>query len=215
MSASIQTEEVPHSPLGASSSKRWLNCPGSIQLAQKMGPEDQRKSGWSADEGTAAHELAATCILHDQEPWEYAGTEILVGSSSFTVNEDMVAAVQEYVEFVRSLYEEHREKGALIRVERRLASELHKDAYGTADVTIEVPEERLIVTDYKHGIGIPVEAYDEQTCIYGYLAYENREVTKTVDHVDLYIVQPRAFHSQGSIRHYATTATALPRLMLT
>ena len=61
-----------HSPLGASSAERWMNCPGSVALIQALkleGTDDPeyRKMG------TAAHAAAAHITLNDMDAWEVVG----------------------------------------------------------------------------------------------------------------------------------------------
>lgn len=49
-----------HSNLGASSAKRWMNCPGSNALIEHAPPEQSSKY---AAEGTAAHWVGEQLIL--------------------------------------------------------------------------------------------------------------------------------------------------------
>ncbi len=56
---------VAHALLSPSSAERWMQCPGSVALS--YGAPDS--SSEYADEGTAAHELAAMCLraYHDND----------------------------------------------------------------------------------------------------------------------------------------------------
>ena len=49
-----------HARLGASSSKRWMTCPGSVVLEEQM---DEETSAY-AEEGTKAHALAEAKLRH-------------------------------------------------------------------------------------------------------------------------------------------------------
>jgi hypothetical protein len=208
VSEALHAEEVAHSSLGASSAKRWMNCTASPQLTAKLPEEERRGAGYAADEGTAAHEVAARCLKEDKEPWEFIGTEIIVGSRSFTVDDEMADAVAHHVSFVYDLCSRYAEHDAMLSVEVGLYSDLHSKAFGTSDVVLEVPGlGLLIIVDYKHGIGVTAEPHDEQTNYYGYLAVERSD--HTFEQVQLYIVQPRHPHPKGVIRRYDTTPEEL------
>ena len=63
------TELQPaHAILGASSSERWFNCPGSVNAIAKLPDKYLNLSSPEADEGTLAHEyLAKRCEGKIQE----------------------------------------------------------------------------------------------------------------------------------------------------
>lgn len=204
----LRAEEVAHSTLGASSAKRWMNCTASPQLTAKLPQEERRGAGYAADEGTAAHEVAARCLKEDKESWEFIGTEIVVGSRSFIVDDEMADAVAQHVSFVYDLCTQYAEYDAMLSIEVPLYSDLHSKAFGTSDVVLEVPGlGLLIIIDYKHGIGVTAEPYDEQTNYYGYLAVERSD--NVFSEIQLYIVQPRHPHPKGTIRRYDTTPEKL------
>ena len=64
-----------HALLSASAAHRWGNCPGS--LAMEAGQEN--KSSGYADEGTAAHELAAWCLKHTMTAKQWPDDFIQIG----------------------------------------------------------------------------------------------------------------------------------------
>jgi hypothetical protein len=78
------------------------------------------------------------------------------------------------------------------------------DLFGTVDILIIVPGERIIVIDFKHGRGVTVEPDSSQLKYYGALSLENllelanQKITAKV--IELYIVQPRIPHPKGPIR---------------
>jgi hypothetical protein len=84
----------------------------------------------------------------------------------------------------------------------------HPDFYGTVDYAA-YGKDRLLVVDYKHGEGIVVEPYfNPQMMYYAYgiiLARRNPNIRDDRE-VILRIVQPRAFHVEGPIREWVTTA---------
>ncbi len=197
----MTTIKVPagkHSATGASGADRWMNCPGSVGLIKKMGNK-ARKAGHEAAFGTAAHTVASMCLEEGQEPWEFTDVKMIIEDQyEFIVGEEMINSVQVYVDFVNDKMEEFKDKDPVLHIEKPLQSRFHKDAWGTPDVVIEVPNERLIVPDFKNGM-MPVEVTGAQTKFYGCLAmeYMNSDV---VTIVSSYIIQPRAPHHHGPIR---------------
>lgn len=53
-----------HATLSASSSKRWLSCPPSARLEEKLRGRFGDKSSVYAEEGTKAHALAELKLRH-------------------------------------------------------------------------------------------------------------------------------------------------------
>ena len=204
----LLVEDVEHSPLGASSADRWMNCPGSSRLIRSLG-EGAKKSGMAAAEGTAAHTVASNCLETNDDAWQHTGKTITVDQWNFDVNDEMTSAVQIYIDYVRELVQKYESLGGVLHVEMRLKSKLHPKAFGTSDTVIYVPCEAIIVVDYKHGKGIVVEPTKEQLKYYAALAYENRpaymrgkgEPKKVI----LVIAQPRIPHPKGLVREFITT----------
>lgn len=168
-----------HSPLGASSYSRWKACPGSVRLSRGI----FKPSSPAAEEGTRAHELAEKILRG--EPCE--------------APQEMVEAVLVYVDFVRSW-------GGWERwLEQRFdLSAYHPMLYGTADCVLYDRQHKILnVIDYKHGQGVVVEVESEGTPNVQLMYYALgalHQMRLPVAQVILTIVQPRAFHPQGSIR---------------
>lgn len=53
-----------HATLSASSSKRWLSCPPSARLEEKLRDRFGERSSVYAEEGTKAHALAELKLKH-------------------------------------------------------------------------------------------------------------------------------------------------------
>jgi len=184
-----------HALLSASAAHRWGNCPGS--LAMEAGQEN--KSSGYADEGTAAHELAAWCLnarnLGVTSPHEFPHSEIKIGGDLLhPVDEDMCNFVQTYVDQINAAAE-----GGTLLVEQRVD---YSNAigvpgqFGTSDAII-VKGDTLEIRDLKYGMGNKVEAEDnEQMQLYalGALALiEMLDLADDIKQIRLGIHQPRLF----------------------
>src|SRR6478609_1680674 len=132
-----------HSPLGASSAERWMNCPGSVTLIQALrsSPDYEEADPDYRRDGTQAHALAAHCLEGDIDCWE-------VDQAQFPeLTAEMMNAVQEYLDYVRSL-NGHR------WTERRVhLPEFHVSFFGTLDCVVESGMDCHVI-DYKHGVGV-------------------------------------------------------------
>lgn len=197
--------ELEHSPKGASSAERWMNCAGSAALLKQLEfPETDEPEYRGL--GKAAHQLAYDCLTKTLDTWETIGTEVM----GFTVDKNMADAVQTYIDYVRGFMTGQ----TTILIEERIGADPtkrpHPDFYGTVDFGAYGPV-ALRVTDYKHGEGIVVEPEDNvQMKYYAYgLLYEQRQrgvEIKPDRKVILCICQPRAYHELGGVREWETTA---------
>lgn len=197
-------EKLPaHSPLGASSAKRWTSCPGSVKLAEKFPKTDSD----FALEGTAAHALAETVLKNKPGPnafW-YIGREKEIKDfpAGFKVTEEMAGHVQAYVDYVRNYVNEL--KGELLVEHKFHLKHLHPAFYGTCDAIVMQPFGELHVFDFKYGAGILVEATENmQSQFYALGAIELGDFSKIVIH----ICQPRIDHD-GGFRYWETSPEAL------
>jgi Protein of unknown function (DUF2800) len=221
------TAGVVHSHVGPSSAHRWMNCTASVPLCEKI---PRQKTTVFAAEGTAAHSLLAACLIDNEDAWEHKGELIKVENfPPFEVNDEMIDAVQEACDFVRKKMAQFADKGAILLVEQRVGSPEDPDAFGTTDVAILVPRERLLVLDFKYGKGIVIEPDDEQVRLYGHYTFETfvqfKDLLRVIDGVDpetllfpdnnticeLYIMQNRIEHHKGPIRRHVTNKSELSR----
>lgn len=191
-----------HAKLAPSASERWFNCPGSIRLS--AGKSDHESE--FAAEGTVAHQLAEVALRDKTDASVYLGVEMKCGRFTFTVDQEMADAVQVYLDFVRGL-----PAGTELEHEVRLdLTALHPEVFGTGDTVGYVPSERrLIVADYKHGRGVPVEPRENSQALTYAVGAVMRMHNRGVDQVEIVIVQPRAPHPEGPIRRWTTDAVAL------
>ena len=175
-----------HATLSPSSAHRWTQCPGSVALEAQY-PDTGSKF---ADEGTAAHELAAMALLDDRDASYFVGQVIEVNGVEYDVDTEMAMQVQKYLDYVRSI------EGELM-VEQRLPIEQltgEPGAGGTADAVILAGEE-LVIVDLKYGRGVKVDAeHNAQLCTYAAAALEEYEFLGDFSQVRVVIVQPRLDH---------------------
>lgn len=186
------SEEKAHSLLGASSAKRWIECPGSVKLSEGV----ENTSSKYADEGTAAHELAERCLKEQVNAVKYLGEHITVGENVFEVTAEMADAVQIYIETVRSYC-----NGAYeLMVEQRFHLDwIDDELFGTNDACVVQLFDKVVIIDFKYGRGVPVEAIGNKQLLYyalgGARGYEGYDV-------ELVIVQPRCPHPEGPVRKW-------------
>ncbi|WP_197331156.1 DUF2800 domain-containing protein [Ralstonia syzygii] len=175
-----------HAQLSPSSAHRWLHCSGSVALEAEC-PDD---SSDFADEGTAAHELAALSLTNEQDASAFLGRVIDVNGKGWEVTPEMAEHVQKYIDYVRAL-------GGELMVEQRLSVEAitgEVDAKGTSDAVVLIGEE-LVIVDLKYGRGVKVDAErNEQLQIYALAALGEFEFLGDFKRARLVIVQPRLDH---------------------
>lgn len=177
-----------HALLSPSGADRWMTCPGSVALERDL-PDT---SSEFADEGTAAHDLAARCLETGLPASGFIGEVIAVEDRSFTVDDEMAGFVQAYVDRTRAAAE-----GGELFIEQRLSIEHltgEEDAHGTSDAVI-ISGTELCIRDLKYGRGVRVEAEgNRQLQIYALAALAEYELVYDIQTVRICIDQPRLNH---------------------
>lgn len=145
--------EMLHSKFSASGFEAAMLCPGKRVMEKgKVDPGSKY-----ASEGTAAHTLLGWCIDNDRPALAYLGRRIPVGLKTWEVTQEMAGAVQTAVDAIREiigdgmlLSEQQVNYSAYLGVPKA-------EAWGTSDI-IGAKGDELIVVDYKHGMGVAVDA---------------------------------------------------------
>ena len=171
-----------HAKLSASSSHRWLHCPGSIKAEE--GYADS--SSEHANEGSAAHFIGETCLEFEQQASEFLGQTL--DYYGVTVTDEMVDAVQQYIDYVRSL-------GGNRLVEQRVDfSHVVPEGFGTADAIV-MSGDTLHIVDLKYGKGVKVYAENNsQAMLYALGVMHDFDYLFQPEKIVLTIVQPRLDH---------------------
>lgn len=208
-----------HSRFSPSATEREYTCPGSFLLNEMM-PDRQSPD---AAHGTAAHHVGELCLRANLDVDTYAGCTIAVDAKGkcrfvhesaplldeiemgFEVDDEMVVAVQEYVDWCRALPGEHFVE---VRVEHtnwcpdtdEFGMPLDPQ-FGTADhiacvsACVEYPEPTIVVTDLKYGKGVKVFAKENKQAIkYALGAWKLHDWEYGFKHVVIRIAQPRLGH---------------------
>lgn len=207
------TGQPIHSRLGPSGANRWMHCSGSVRvMAAHLLHEEE--SSEPAAKGTVCHNISAECLMLGKEPWEYAGLHYKEGAFEFEIDEELVLLIEYAVTYVRNLLKKYEHLGAIMYVETQVSSEFDAEAYGTADIRIEIPGVKIIILDFKFGF-VRVEVLDEQLRLYGYYSYEMRGKRMTgagePKEIELIIVQPRLPNPDDWARSATKTPQELER----
>ncbi len=177
-----------HAKFSASASERWLACPGSIPLS--VGYPDNTSE--YAAEGTLAHRLFEAGVAGVRPPSAWLGEVHEVEGYAFTVDQEMIDAVETALDNVMAMLP----LPDNIQAEERLA--YHQwlgvpagDAFGTTDL-VALDGTTLHVHDYKHGKGVPVDAEgNTQLMLYAGGALSVWEAVADITDVCMAIHQPR------------------------
>ena len=191
---------MEHSPIGASSYYRFKACPGSVRLSKGLKNLDTPES----IKGMRGHELASLWIKNNNCP-----------KTKFPdLEQEDFDAVEIYVDFVNKLLGDRNDIDLQYYIENKFdLSEVYSGLFGTADfVCYSRRHEKLIVVDYKHGAGLPVEVKENpQLQYYGVGAMYELDVP--IKSIELVIIQPRCAHREGPIRKWQTTPQALDKFL--
>lgn len=174
-----------HAILSASSSHRWLNCPPSARLCETYEDKD---SDYAA-EGTDAHSLCEYKLR------KALGMGAVDPSEHLTwYSEEMEDCANGYATYILELVEAAKETCAdpVVLIEQRVDFSCWvEQGFGTSDAII-ISDGTLRVIDYKHGLGVLVEADNNpQMMCYALGALELFDAIYDIDNVAMTVYQPR------------------------
>lgn len=174
-----------HALLSASAAHRWMNCPPSVRLTERM--ED--KGSEFAAEGTDAHALCEH-LLKKALGWLTSDpTENLTH-----YNQEMQDAAEGYAAYVLELLEAVKAhcRDPAVMIEQRVDYSLWaKEGFGTADCLL-IADTELNVIDFKYGQGVQVDAdHNPQMMLYALGAMELFNALYDIESVTMTIYQPR------------------------
>ncbi|MCI6360585.1 MAG: DUF2800 domain-containing protein [Eubacterium coprostanoligenes] len=174
-----------HALLSASSSKRWINCPPSARLCERI----KEHNSSFAKQGTDAHELCEYKLRTALGEMVEDPTEDL----DF-YDLEMEECANDYVSYILEIVGNEKAEGnvPVVMVEKELDfSKYVPDGFGTGDCLI-ISGSTLYVIDYKHGLGVLVDSYENsQMLCYALGAYEALKDLYDIENVVMTIFQPR------------------------
>lgn len=204
-----------HAVLSPSSSSRWISCPPSARLCERLEKRFDRKDSPYAREGTLAHALGElkirNALYHADEMttaklsrMSQEEQEAYEGINDFRfkalreelgeVTAEIEKATDTYCDVVMNKFLEARENdpGAVLHLEQRVdLSKWVPGSFGSSDCII-VSDNLLEVADLKAGKGIPVDAVgNPQIRLYALGALAKYQHLYDFDRVRYSIIQPR------------------------
>lgn len=183
-----------HAKLSASSAFRWINCPGSVALADQLPAPG---SSAYADEGTLAHALAELKLRkflgdagnYDKELAQIQANEYYCG--------EMDEATDFYAETVQEHLAAAGEDAELMIEQQFSLDNWVPEGFGTSDAVI-IGGSTIEVIDLKYGKGVKVEAKNNpQLRLYGLGASALFGDLYDFETVRMTIIQPRLDHVSG------------------
>ena len=184
--------------VGGSTSKRVMQCPGSVALAAAAPP--QRPSAY-ADEGTLLHTTIAHCLLEDGPPEAYIG--LSYGTATLTqelIDEKILPALALFDGLDPDRVMDY-------QIEARVGfGDYLPGVFGSADVIGRIGNKAMVI-DWKFGSGVMVEAENNEQLMFYAAAAARTEATRWAfagaTEVELVIIQP------PQVRRWTTTLDRL------
>ena len=186
-----------HALLSPSSAHRWLNCLPSARLEATLPARTSKE----ADEGTLAHsvcEISAKKKFKMVKAAEY-NREIKQLKKSELWDDEMLKTAETYVDHLA-------DRSMSFAAEPNIAFEVEVDisdyvpeAFGRCDCVL-FGGGTLIITDYKHGRGVPVDVErNPQLMLYalGALRLYQPLFGEAIQRIELYVDQPRLSSYRG------------------
>ena len=183
-----------HARLSPSASHRWINCPGSVHLAEQCPP--QRGSTYTA-EGTEAHALAELKLrkFNEEGANDSFDKQLDKARNEFKYYcGEMDEATDFYFDIVTEKVLEGGPDAELMIEQRFSLDKWVPDSFGSADAVI-IAGHTIEVCDLKYGKGVKINAVgNPQLRLYGLGAAELFGDLYDFDTVRVTIIQPRLDH---------------------
>lgn len=177
-----------HAKLSASGSKKWLQCPGSVQLESAIPDKDSPY----AHEGTTAHALGEAKLR--MVAGEISRIQYHKTIGDLEITPEMEEYTEGYKDFVLERWNQAKAAtpDAALFVEQKLDfSHIVPEGFGTGDAII-IGDGIMEVIDLKYGKGVPVYAKDNsQMRLYAIGAWAAYGYLYDIDSVIMTIYQPR------------------------
>lgn len=181
--AELAAQKRDHSIFAPSSAAVWARCAGSLVAAALA---DDSPSFYAA-EGSVAHDMAARWLQTGKRPTHMVGQVVMYDGFAVTVDDNMLAYVEQYVEWV----------GFDGCVETKVDFSEYMPIpgqTGTAD-HYEVEPGALTITDLKYGQGVKVFAEDNyQLLLYALGVFLLWDWYYDFQTITVRICQPRLDH---------------------
>lgn len=186
-----------HALLSPSSAHRWLNCPRAPRLEATL-PE---RTSEYAQEGTLAHsvcEISAKKKFKKVKAAEY-NKEIKKLKKRELWDDEMLHTAETYVEHLSERAMSFENEPYITFEVKVDISDYVPDAFGRCDCVM-FGGDTLIITDYKHGKGVPVDVVENpQMMLYalGALKLYQPLFGGAIKTVEIYVDQPRINSYEG------------------
>lgn len=179
-------QETAHSVVGASSMKRVITCPKSVQIHREL-----LEDGWVSPtseaslKGTAVHNLIEKCVVEKKKPDDFLNSQDPKTGVTYTDIE--VSSAKYALKEIKRLLKKEESKDALLLMEECLTlPSVHEECFGTADISIVQPFDRAVLRDYKNGTYKVVVKDNLQLAFYAIGLADKYELNE----VEIGIIQP-------------------------
>lgn len=185
----------------ASDANIWMKCHGSYK-AQQLHPGPPGELSQSKLEGRACHEVAQKLFRGDPVPD--------MSQDGIVITQELIDAAQEYYDDVIAYCDQHDIPRDWMQVEKPVSLEHHLSGwFGIPDASVRnTTLNHLVVWDAKFGHAL-VEVFEHwPMMLYAGALIRNAKGFEP-DIIELRIVQPRGFHSEGIVRKWCLTMDEL------
>lgn len=180
-----------HALLSASSAHRWMCCPPSAKLEDKL-PDTTSEA---AAEGTLAHKVCELKLQNYFDTTNMSQRKMNARIKKLKEDplwqEEIIGHADTYLDFIKGLAISFDSAPSVLIEEKVDFSKWVHDGFGTADCLM-FQGDTLHVIDFKYGKGVPVSAENNpQLMLYALGAAQEYSMIYSMDQIHLVIVQPR------------------------